>query len=98
MVRYHLMPRTKYVYSVYDLDKKAHVAFFSSLDKASEFCKAHAIKVANNHWASSSGLQYTGKHNAAWSFRVNNIYCESDRFYTHLYIKIPLDENGQLKF
>ena len=91
------MPRTKYVYSVYDLEKKAHIAFFSSLDKASEFVSAHGIKVANNYWASIR-FMYTGKHTAAWTFKVNNDYLVHNNYYTHLYIKIALDENGQLKF
>lgn len=91
------MPRTKYIYSVYDLSKKTHIAFFSSLDKASEFVLAQGIKVCSYRWNNIPGYRYTGKQSAAVNFSFINSYKERSD-YTHLYVKIPLDENGQLKF
>lgn len=91
------MTKTKYIYSVYDLMKKSHIAFFSSLDKAGEFVSAHQIKTDRNFWATAKGM-YTGKHNAAYIFRANNYYCEPNNHFSHIYVKIPLDENGQIKF
>jgi hypothetical protein len=91
------MPRTKYIYSVYDLEKKAHIAFFSSLDKAREFVLAHSIKVNNGRWRQWCDGSSRGKHGVAVEFSYINRY-PIDSDYTHLYVKIPLDENGQLKF
>ena len=90
--------RTKYVYSLYDLEKKAHIAFFSSLDKAREFVLAHGIKVNDHRWHKFTDGSSYGKHSAAFDFRLNNNYGEPNNQYTHFYIRIPLDENGQIKF
>jgi len=95
------MPRTKYVYSVYDIKKKSHIAFFSSLDKAKEFVLAHDLKVYtcwDNHYkrtAPSIVNKYSRKQNAAYQFEPTNKYYEPSQ-HTHLYIRIPLDENGNL--
>ena len=95
------MPRTKYVYSVYDIKRKTHIAFFSSLDKAKEFVLAHSLKVYtpwDNHYkgtAPSIRNKYSRKQDAAFSFEPTNKYYEILN-YTHIYIKIPLDENGNL--
>lgn len=95
------MPRTKYVYSVYDLEKKTHIAFFSSLDRAHEFTLAHNLKVKK--WDDSLnkiGYYYNNKHKAAILFNPTNDY-KQDYYlknYTHIFIKIPLDSNGQIQF
>lgn len=91
------MPRTKYIYSVYDVEKKSHIAFFSSLDKASEFVLAHGIRAYDNRWYKFTNGSSLGKHRVAVDFSYINRYSNYND-YTHLYVKIPLDENGQLKF
>ncbi|MDY0209857.1 MAG: hypothetical protein RBQ91_00425 [Acholeplasma sp.] len=91
------MARIKYIYSVYDISRKTHIAFFSSLDKASKFVLAHGIKVRTYGWNRIPGYSHTGKHSAAIDFSSINSYTESNTS-IHLYVKIPLDENGQLKF
>jgi len=95
------MPKTKYVYSVFDLSRKTHIAFFSSLDKAKEFVLAHELKVYtqwDNHYPRtprSVVAKYSNKQSAAAEFDVTNNYYNKSG-YTHRYIKIPLDENGNL--
>ncbi len=91
------MPRTKYIYSLYDLEKKTHIAFFSSLDKSREFALAHGIKVNNGRWHKRYDGLSNGKHGVAVEFSYINRY-STDTDYTHLYVKIALDQNGQIKF
>lgn len=102
MLRYHLMPRTKYIYSVYDIQKKTHIAFFSSLDRALEFTLAHELKVKAWNYQMAQYCSYTDKHRTALPFNTLNEYkhgyIDYEKHYTHLFIKIPLDENGQMKF
>jgi len=91
------MPRIKYIYSVYDYQKKSHIAFFSSLDRALEFCLAHNIEVDTEwqYWNKKEGPKYTGKKDGYDYFNPTNFY--SIRFgFTHLFVKIPLDQNGRL--
>jgi len=94
------MPRIKYIYSVYDLSKKTHIAFFSSLDRAYEFTLAHSLKVKK--WDTSLnkiGFYYNDKHKAAVLFNPSNEYNKDYlQHYTHIFIKIPLDSNGQIHF
>ena len=92
------MPRIKYIYSVYDLNKKAHISFHSSLDRALEFALAHQLKVKAWDYGFKAYCSYTKKHSAAEYYRPDNEYKDywSNR-YTHIFIRIPLDENGQLK-
>lgn len=91
------MPRTKYVYSVYDYYKQTHVAFFSSLDRALEFSLAHKINVDTqwNYWDKSEGPKATNKKRSYKYFNATNSYFIAFG-YTHLFIQIPLDQNGRL--
>lgn len=100
--RMNTMPtRTKYIYSVFDIKRKTHIAHFSSLDRAKEFVLSHELKVYtawDNHYrgtAPSIRNKYSRKQNAAFEFNPTNKYYEREG-YTHLYIKIPLDESGNL--
>lgn len=98
-MRYQKMARTKYVYSVFDLQKKLHIGFFSSLDRGLEFALAHELKIKAWDYKISAYCRYTDKHRAALRYKPNNEYDPFGSYenYTHVFIKIPLDENGQLK-
>jgi len=92
------MPRIKYIYSVYDLNKQTHISFHSSLDRALEFALAHQLKIKAWDFKLKAYYSYTDKHSAAVYYKPDNEYKNySLNGYTHIFIKIPLDENGQLK-
>lgn len=89
------MGRDKFVYSIYDLNNRTHIAFFSSLNRALEFSLAHKLNIKS--WDYESYFRYTGKKRAYLEYRTNNVYDETlKRWYTHIFVQIPLDKNGKL--
>lgn len=86
------MPRNKYIYSVYDLNLKAHIGFFSSLNKAREFVLANDINAYDNNWYPDI-YGYSGKQSSYSKYSSDNVY-RSYGNYTHIYIRIELDKNG----